>query len=102
MSKPRRDALSALFGLVVFLVGVGLIFFAFKLAYDMFTVPPTLAMDIKPGAPVALDKAANGLYQVVVKVVVLVIMAGIGSAAANKGIKLYAAEHGRIHKPPPD
>lgn len=86
---------SAVFGLLTFLVGLGLILFAFKLAFDIFTVPPRLALDVKPGVPVALDKAADGMFQVVVRVVLLVAMAGFGSMVANRGIKLYAAERGR-------
>ncbi|MBX3111029.1 MAG: hypothetical protein KF857_03395 [Fimbriimonadaceae bacterium] len=95
MAERRRDALSATFGLLTFLVGLALILFAFKLAYDIFTVPPRLAMEMKPGEPVALGKAADGMFQVVVRVVLLVAMAGFGSMVANRGIKLYAAERGR-------
>lgn len=95
MAERRRDALSATFGLLTFLVGLALILFAFKLAYDIFTVPPRLAMEMKPGEPVALSKAADGMFQVVVRVVLLVAMAGFGSMVANRGIKLYAAERGR-------
>lgn len=95
MAERRRDALSAVFGLLTFLVGLALILVAFKLAYDLFTVPPRLALDIKPGEPIAIGKAADGMFQVVVKVVLLVAMAAFGSMVANRGIKLYAAEQGR-------
>ena len=95
MAERRRDGLSATFGLLTFLVGLALIVFAFKLAYDIFIVPPRLALEMKPGQPVEIGKAADGMFQVVVRVIVLVAMAGFGSMVANRGIKLYAAERGR-------
>lgn len=74
----------------MFFAGIALVVVAFKLAYDMFVVPPELALNIRAGEPMRLDDSANNMFGVFVRVLMLVLMAAIGSAIANRGIKLYS------------
>lgn len=80
---------STLTGLLVMLVGLAMIGLAFWLAYRMFLVPPSQALRLVPGEVIDLGSTATSLIQVVVKVVMLVLMAGFGSLFANRGIRLY-------------
>lgn len=91
-TPPRSKAGSTLVGLLVFLGGVALIVFAFKLAFDIFAVPPPIRMEAVPGKPIDMGQAADTLSSVLIKVVLLVVMAGFGSMIANRGIKMYAAK----------
>lgn len=90
-AKPTPTANSWL-GLIVFLIGVGMVIFAFKLAYDLFTVPPSLALDIEFGKPLDINRSIESTYGVLIKVIVLILMTAFGSVVANRGIKLYAAK----------
>ena len=91
LSSARRRRGSAALGLLVFLVGVALIGFSFKLAYDLFLTPPEVAMRVTPGQPINIDQTAASLTQLVVRILILAVMAGLGSMIANRGIRLYAA-----------
>ncbi|QYK52046.1 MAG: hypothetical protein KF824_07205 [Fimbriimonadaceae bacterium] len=95
ISQPTattKRAGSTLVGLLVFLTGIALIAFAFKLAFDIFTVPPPIRMEAVEGKPIDIGQAADTLSSVVIKVVLLVVMAGFGSMIANRGIKLYSTK----------
>lgn len=89
LTTSRRQG-STTIGLIVFFAGIALVVVAFKLAYDMFVVPPELALNIRAGEPMRLDDSANNMFGVFVRVLMLVLMAAIGSAIANRGIKLYS------------
>lgn len=97
----QRGAAAA--GLLVLLIGLAMIGLAFWLAYRMFLVPPSQALRLVPGEMIDLGSTATSLIQVVVKVVMLVLMAGFGSLFANRGIKLYEssmlAKHVRSQSP---
>lgn len=90
MARPTNTSNSWI-GLAIFLLGVGLVVFAFKLAYDLFTVPPSLALDIKFGEPLDINDSLESTYSVLIRVILLIVMTIIGSVVANRGIKLYAA-----------
>ncbi|MCU0316139.1 MAG: hypothetical protein MUC92_06060 [Fimbriimonadaceae bacterium] len=87
----RRDGCSGWVGLLTFMIGLSMIALAFKLAYDLFMIPPQVAMQIEPGKPIEVSRAANSLVEVLVRLLLLVVMAGFGSMVANRGIKLYAS-----------
>jgi len=96
----RRDYLSALIGLVVFFVGVGLILFAFKLAFDLFQVSPGVAVGVTGAKEVNLNTTISSVLEIIVRIILLVIMAGFGSMIANRGIRLYSSG-GDIETPKP-
>ena len=91
----RRDWLGSLVGLAVFLGGIALILLVFQLAYDMYKVPPKVALKIEPGKPLDVATTVNALADIVVKIVFLLFMAGSGSMVANRGIYLYSKSRGR-------
>lgn len=84
----------AVLGIVVFLVGVGLVGWAFWLAWGLFLRPPELTLGIKAGEPLDFGGAATALLHVVVRALMLLLMAGAGSAIANRGVRLYSASAG--------
>lgn len=97
MSRTRSG--SATVGVLVFLVGIGLVAFAFKLAYEMFMTPPEAVLSPGKNSAIDINSLTSNLFQVVVKVILLIVMAAIGSMVANRGIKLYASPRKGIEKP---
>jgi hypothetical protein len=88
-------------GFLTFFVGVGLLLLTFKLAYDMFSVRPEVAMGTQAGTGIDVARAGESLASVLVRFGLLLIMAIVGSMIANRGIKLYvSARH--IHDPKPE
>src|SRR5688572_6481124 len=91
--RPRgtRGYISgSVLGGVVFLAGVALLFFTFKLAYDMFMVPPEQALGIQPKQPLDLGAAGQTFIGLLMKVLLLTVMGLMGSLIANRGISLFA------------
>lgn len=95
IAPRKRDWLGSLVGLAVFLAGIALIVMVFRLAYDMYKVPPKVALKIEPGKPLDVATTVNALADIVVKIVFLLFMAGSGSMVANRGIYLYSKSRGR-------
>lgn len=89
-NQRRKVRGSSIAGLAVFLVGVLLIGFSFKLAYDMFLVPPEVRLGTGPEQTIQIDSLVQGLITVVIKVLLLIVMSGIGSLIATRGIKMYS------------
>lgn len=95
LQPRRRDWLGSLVGLAVFLGGIALIVLVFRLAYDMYKVPPKVALKIEPGKPLDVATTVNALADILIKIVFLLFMAGSGSMVANRGIYLYSKSRGR-------
>jgi hypothetical protein len=95
----RRDITGSLLGLMVFLGGVALLLLTFRMAYDLFTSPPTAVLGLRPDKPVDLGSAGSNLVQALFRVIALIIMALVGSLVANRGIQLYSDSRGHIHEP---
>lgn len=94
--RSRRDVLGTLLGLLVFLGGIALLLFTFRSAYEMFTVPPVRALGIVKNQPVDLGSASSNLVGSLLKVLLLIVMALVGSLVANRGIQLYTESRGHI------
>jgi hypothetical protein len=90
--SPR--AAGSLVGLVVFIAGAGLVAWSFWLAWGVFSRPPEVAMRLQPDQPMDFGAVVAGLFEVVAKAVMLVVMAGIGSVLANRGVRLYSESGG--------
>lgn len=82
-------------GIFVFLGGVALLVFTFKLAYDMFAVPPQDVLGIKPKQPLDLGVAGSSFAGVIIRVLLLAVMGLMGSLIANRGISLFAGSGAR-------
>lgn len=80
----------ALLGIVTFLGGIALLVFTFRLAYDLFTRPPSQVLGIVPGKPLDLAAAGASILGVAARVALLVVMAVVSSVIANRGATLYA------------
>lgn len=93
--RGHRDWIGSTLGLLVFLGGVALLLLTFRLAYEMFQTPPTVALELQGGKTVDLGRASDKASAILVRVVVLVLMAFTGSLVANRGILLYARCDGR-------
>ena len=98
MSKQRGSIAGSLLGILVFLGGVTLLAFTFKLAYDMFMVPPQDALGIKPKQPIDLGMAGQSFVGLLMRVLLLVVMALMGSLIANRGVSLFAGSRVHPHK----
>lgn len=68
--------------------------FAFYLAFQLFAVPPEVAVQSDEKSPLKIDVTIQSLLTIFVRIVLLVVMAGFGSMVANRGIKLFSS-HGR-------
>ncbi|MCG9895833.1 MAG: hypothetical protein MH204_10205 [Fimbriimonadaceae bacterium] len=90
MPSRSADRPGIALGLLTFLVGVGLILFAFWLTWQMVQTPPAEALGFEEGQPLDLNRlAVNGLG-LLIRIILLVVMAGLGSMVASRGIRLYA------------
>ena len=89
-NRPHRDWLGTALGLVIFLGGMFLLYTVFRQALDLFTTPPKVELKVQPGKPIELASAFNAIVGVVWKIVLLIVMAWLGSLIANRGISLYS------------
>jgi len=83
--------MGAAFGAVTFVLGIALLLLTFKLAYDMFTIKPEVAVSAQKGSGIDVARASQSLAEVFLRFVLLLIMAIVGSTIANRGIKLYVS-----------
>lgn len=90
MPEKQRDALATALGLLTFLGGVALIVTAFVFAREMFAVSAPEAIGVTEGETMNINATVNAAFAVLLKVILLIVMAGIGSILANRGIRLYA------------
>ena len=97
LRKDRGSISGSLLGLLVFLGGVALLVFTFKLAYDMFMVPPQEALGVKPKQPLDLGQAGQSFAGLILRVLLLAVMGLMGSLVANRGIALFTGS--RVHPP---
>jgi hypothetical protein len=89
--SARRDPVGSVLGLVVFLGGVGLLALTFKLAFEIFQVPPAQALKLKSGETLDIAATGSALIGITVRILTLLLMAIIGSLIANRGIAMYTA-----------
>lgn len=90
-TRPTRDWFGSLIGIMVFLGGVGLLMMTFQLAYTMFTTPAERALQLQGGQGVDIAKAGTSLGDIIVRILLLLVMAMVGSWISNRGITLYAS-----------
>ena len=73
----------------------------FRLAYDMFKVPPANALGIATSKTLVPVTVANSLTTIVLRVLLLLIMGVVSSLIANKGVFLYTHSRGLTPQPEP-
>ena len=92
MNKQHSsDWFGMLLGFLTFVFGICLLFFTFKIAFELFSVPPDQAVGIAKDKAVDFAQAGQSLMTVFVRILLLLVMAGVGSMIANRGIKLYVS-----------
>ncbi|HWA84480.1 MAG TPA: hypothetical protein VG820_13645 [Fimbriimonadaceae bacterium] len=95
----ERSGVGMTIGVITFLLGVGLLLLTFKLAYDMFTVPPShIISSTAKDQTVDLRTSGDNLVNVVVRVLLLVVMGLMGSLIANRGISLFTGSRRHRHR----
>ena len=83
-------------GVVTFLVGVALLLVTFKLAYDLFSIPPGSVVATTPDkGAVDLGKSGDNLIGVVMRVLLLIVMGLMGSLIANRGVSMFTSSRTR-------
>lgn len=95
LRKNRGSISGSVLGLLVFLGGVALLLFTFKLAYDMFMVSPQDALGMKSKQPIDLGQAGQSFAWLVMRVLLLAVMGLMSSLIANRGISLFTGS--RVH-----
>jgi hypothetical protein len=86
----RGDWPGKLLGMLVFLGGIGLLLLTFRLAYEMFAVPPEDALHVGKGQVLDWALAGQSFAVLILRVLLLVVMGLTASFIANRGIKLYS------------
>jgi hypothetical protein len=90
-TKPHADLLGRVIGMLILLAGMGLLAFAFKNAYTLFSQPISglgFAANKTAATPAPLNIGA-AVFDFVRELVLLGFMTTIGSIASGKGIALY-------------
>ena len=85
--RIRGDWIGRLLGIAVFLLGIGVLWIAFREAHQMFTTPLT-------SAEKSLSKLGQVGIEVLKKLGLLIVMTLTGSLIANKGVQMYFAALG--------
>lgn len=70
----------------------------FQLAFGMFNTPPREALGLKPGEAIDLNQVGPTLFNVVLRILLLIVMGLVGSLVANRGISLFTASRGQHGK----
>jgi hypothetical protein len=86
----RASVSGRVFGLIVFLVGVALLIWTFKLAFDLFSQDPSTFFRPPAGKPIDVNQAGANLMGLIVRILILCVMAVFGGMIANRGIRLYS------------
>jgi len=81
--------LGKVIGILTFLGGIALLVLTFKLAFDMFQVPPDQALHLEKGKVLDVAVAGQSFGVLLLRVLLLIVMGLVGSLVANRGIKLY-------------
>ena len=87
--KQRGAITGNILGALAFLGGIALLLLTFRLAYDMFTVNPSVLFGMNSKAPLDLGKAATILMGVGVRIALLIVMGIMGGQITNRGIQMY-------------
>jgi hypothetical protein len=88
--NTKRDWLGTLIGLAIIVGGMAILSLVFREALRLFTTPPNVAVNVDPKQPINVPSAFNSIFGVILKVILLVIMAWLGSVITNRGIFLYS------------
>jgi hypothetical protein len=98
--RQKPDYFGCLLGILTFFGGMALLLVTFKLAYEMFSIPPEKALKMPTEGAMNVNLAIQSFGWLIVQVFLLLVMGFIGSMIANRGIKLYLAGRQEIFDKP--
>jgi hypothetical protein len=91
VARQRPEWFGCMLGILVFICGILLLGFTFKLAVDLFSTPPEQSLGMPAGKPVNFEIAGQAFVGILRNILLLLLMALVGSLIANGGVKLYLA-----------
>ncbi|MCW5941148.1 MAG: hypothetical protein KIS66_02890 [Fimbriimonadaceae bacterium] len=94
----RPEWLGAVLGVATFVLGVYLLWQTFQWAHEILVQSPEQALKLDKDKAVDIGVAGQSLVSITQRLLALVLMAGIGSMIATRGVKLYLAS--RTPSPP--
>ncbi|MBL8086584.1 MAG: hypothetical protein JNM85_00775 [Chthonomonas sp.] len=99
--RSGRDWVGSLVGIGTFVLGIVLLAVTFKIAIELFSTPPEVAVGIKKGEPIDVGATARLGMWLTMRVVMLLLMCFISSVITSRGIKLYSARREAAPDPAP-
>lgn len=75
-------------GLVTFLAGLAVLGFVFSLALSLFNTPPEAMLKLRSEEPLDVNLLTQQGFSFLTRVILLFVMATVGSLIANRGVKL--------------
>ena len=92
LKTPHADHPSRVFGLITFVLGIGLLIAVFFLALNMFQSPvPGLRLPASGTAPPPAVNIGIALTAFLEKIILIFVMTIAGAIIASRGIHLYYA-----------
>lgn len=89
-APTQRDWLGTFVGLAIVAGGMAILYSVFREALHLFATPPAVAFNLEAKKPIDVPSAFNSIFGVILKVILLIIMAWLGSVITNRGIFLYS------------
>ena len=91
----RNDTAGRVVGMVVFLGGIALLVFVAVTAYIFFSSPTAgiIPTPAKPGVPATAQLGASAM-RLILQIMMLILIAVVGSMLSGRGIQLYFASTG--------
>jgi hypothetical protein len=90
MRRSRGGIEGGLFGLLVFLVGIGLLLFTFKLAFELFNTPPQQTLGLAKDKAMDVNLTGANAAGVLFRTLAMAVMALVGALIATRGVALYS------------
>jgi hypothetical protein len=98
----RRDWTGSLIGLAVFAGGIVMLVTVFGFAKSLFDATPQQALGLSSGEAIRLETTGANLVMLLVRCLVLLVLAVVGSLVASKGATLYGQSLVRAEPLPAD
>jgi hypothetical protein len=84
-------------GILVFLGGIALLVVTFRLAYDLYNIPPEQALKLDQQKAIDVAATGNSLAGIVIRSLLLLVMGLVSSVIAGRGVQLYSHSVVREH-----
>lgn len=90
MTAGGRDWFGTLLGFITFIGGIALLVITFDFAYEMFKVPPAQMLGLNSGQALQINTVGSALLGLIIRILLLFVMACVGSIIANRGVSLLS------------